>query len=47
VGPSLVGYTGRSDLYDVIGRSNDYTVVVCGVYTQVHSQRITVGGGAR
>jgi hypothetical protein len=39
------GYTGRSDFYNVIGRSNDYTVVVRGIGTQGCVLGVTLGGG--
>lgn len=33
-GPLASGYTGRSNFYNVIGHSNDCTVVVCGIGVQ-------------
>jgi len=32
------GYIGGSDFYNVIGRSNDYSVVVCGIGIQNHGR---------
>lgn len=34
VDPQRAGYTGRPDACNVIGRSNGYSVVVCGIGTQ-------------
>jgi len=39
------GNTGRSDFYNVIGRSNDYTVVVRGIGTQVRLSGISLTAG--